>query len=163
MFRDETRVKVTFRYWTKIMYETKNRNKKLVKVFLTCGDLKCFNSSRQLDLLQKAISLHRRVLLLPVSRHFCIELSKPTTAKLYIDSWNLVTNAFSQPWRIIAVSALRARAIAAKVPAAIAHYLRHFCERVARLCFNALAQYRLVAWTQFAITCFLLTEHWNKL
>eukprot|EP01035_Chromulina_nebulosa_P020505 gene20505-26599_t len=112
VFRDETRVKVTFRYWTKIMYETKNRNKKLVKVFLTCGDLKCLNSSRQLDLLQKAISLHRRVLLLP-------------------------------PWRIIAVSALRARAIAAKIPAAIAHYLRRFCERVARLCFNALAQYRL--------------------
>lgn len=70
VFRDETRVKVTFRFWTKIMYETKNRNKKLVKVFLACGDLKCFNSSRQLDLLQKAIRLHRRVLLLPVKQTF---------------------------------------------------------------------------------------------
>ena len=52
------------------MYETKTRNKKLVKIFLACGDLKCFNSFRQLDLLRKAINFHRRNLLLPVIRFY---------------------------------------------------------------------------------------------
>lgn len=68
MQREESRLKLTFKCWKKIMYSTKRSNQRLVAVFLNCVSIDSLNSTRHRLVLDKAVQLHRRGLFKQVPR-----------------------------------------------------------------------------------------------